>query len=123
MNTLIANQYGHVQGEVGGSGPVLTVAAQTPRRDSVELQTSLDSVEQQLYMLAILRAAWGTMKLRKMNIIELQDFFNAFYPRLSPKSIRLMHACLRVHLNQAKVWGMTFVSGDHARGLLAFDPL
>ncbi len=32
------------------------------------------------------------MKLRKMNIIELQDFFNAFYPRLSAKSIRLMHA-------------------------------
>jgi len=27
-----------------------------------------------------------------MNTIELQDFFNAFYPRLSPKSIRLMHA-------------------------------
>lgn len=50
--------------------------------------------------------AWGTMKLRKMSIIELQDFFNSFYPRLSPKSIRLMHACLRVHLNQAKVWGM-----------------
>lgn len=49
---------------------------------------------------------WGTMMLRKMNIIELQDFFNAFYPHLSPKSIRLMHACLRVHLNQAKVWGM-----------------
>src|SRR6201997_4020974 len=46
------------------------------------------------------------MKLRKMNIIELQDFFNWFYPQLSPKSIRLMHACLRVHLNQAKVWGM-----------------
>jgi hypothetical protein len=49
---------------------------------------------------------WGTMKLRKMVIIELQDFFNSFHPRLSPKSIRLMHACLRVHLNQAKVWGM-----------------
>jgi integrase len=50
--------------------------------------------------------AWGTMKIRKMNIIELQDFFNSFYPRLAPKSIRLMHSCLRVHLNQAKVWGM-----------------
>lgn len=49
---------------------------------------------------------WGTMKLCKMNVIELQDFFNSFHPRLSSKSIRLMHACLRVHLNQAKVWGM-----------------
>ena len=38
--------------------------------------------------------------------VKLQDFFNSFHPRLSPKSIRLMHACLRVHLNQAKVWGM-----------------
>jgi integrase len=49
---------------------------------------------------------WGTMKLRKLSVIELQDFFNSFSPRLSPKSIRLMHACLRVHLNQAKVWEM-----------------
>ena len=58
------------------------------------------------FMDKYLLPAWGTMKLRKMNIIELQDFFNSFHPRLSPKSIRLMHACLRVHLNQAKVWGM-----------------
>ena len=50
--------------------------------------------------------AWGSMKLRKMSVIELQDFFNSFHPRLSPKSIRLMHACMRVHLNQAKVWEM-----------------
>jgi integrase len=50
--------------------------------------------------------AWGTMKLRKMSVIELQDFFNSFHPRLSPKSIRLMHGCMRVHLNQAKIWGM-----------------
>jgi integrase len=49
---------------------------------------------------------WGTIRLTKMSILELQDFFNTFHPRLSPKSIRLMHACLRVHLNQAKVWGM-----------------
>jgi hypothetical protein len=56
MNTLIANQYGRVQGEVGGSGLVLAVAAQTPRRDSVHLQTNVQSVEQQLYLLAILRA-------------------------------------------------------------------
>lgn len=68
MNTLIANQYGRVQGEVGGSGPVLAVAAQTPRRDSVELQTSLDSVEQQLYLLAILRAVE-----RRIEQFQLRD--------------------------------------------------
>jgi hypothetical protein len=56
MNTLIANQYGRVQGEVGGSGLTLSVAAQTPRRESVQLQTQIDSVEQQLHLLAILRA-------------------------------------------------------------------
>jgi integrase len=60
----------------------------------------------EFFMDKYLLPAWGTMKLRKMVVIELQDFFNSFHPRLSPKSIRLMHACLRVHLNQAKVWGM-----------------
>src|SRR6266567_3308415 len=56
MNTLIANQYGRVQGEAGGCGLTLAVTAQTPRRESVELQTRIDSVEQQLHLLAILRA-------------------------------------------------------------------
>ncbi len=56
MNTLIANQYGRVQGEAGGCGLTLCVTAQTPRRESVELQTRVDSVEQQLHLLAILRA-------------------------------------------------------------------
>jgi hypothetical protein len=46
MNTLIANQYGRVQGEAGGGGLTLCVTAQTPRRESVELQTRVDSVEQ-----------------------------------------------------------------------------
>jgi hypothetical protein len=56
MNTLIANQYGRVQGEAGGCGLTLCVTAQTPRRESVELQTRVDSIEQQLHLLAILRA-------------------------------------------------------------------
>src|SRR5437879_10604021 len=56
MNTLIANQYGRVQGEAGGCGLTLCVTAQTPRRESVEVQTRIDSVEQQLHILAILRA-------------------------------------------------------------------
>ena len=56
MNTLIANQYGRVQGEVGGTGLTLTVSAQTPRRESVQVQTGLDSIEQLLHLLAIMRA-------------------------------------------------------------------
>src|SRR5438270_13079281 len=75
MNTLIANQYGRVQGEVGGNGLVLSVAAETPRRESVHLQMRVDSVEQQLYLLAILRAVERRIEqfqLRDSNAAESQ---------------------------------------------------
>src|SRR6266404_2381183 len=67
MNTLIANQYGRVQGEVG-NGLVLSVAAETPRRESVHLQMRVDSVEQQLHLLAILRAVE-----RRIEQFQLRD--------------------------------------------------
>jgi len=75
MNTLIANQYGQVQGEVGGNGLVLSVAAETPRRESVHIQMHVDSVEQQLYLLAILRAVERRIEqfqLRDSNAAESQ---------------------------------------------------
>src|ERR1700739_2952288 len=56
MNTVIANQYGRVQGEAGSCGLTLCVTAQTPRRESVHLETCVDCVAQQLHLLAILRA-------------------------------------------------------------------
>src|SRR5436190_12376844 len=68
MNTLIANQFGRVQGEAGGCGLTLCVTAQTPRRESVELQTHVDSVEQQLHLLAILRAVE-----RRIEQFQLRD--------------------------------------------------
>ena len=68
MNTLIANQYGRVQGEVVGNGLVLSVAAETPRRESVHLQMRVDSVEQQLHLLAILRAVE-----RRIEQFQLRD--------------------------------------------------
>jgi hypothetical protein len=68
MNTLIANQYGRVQGEVGGTGLMLTVAAQTPRRESVEVQTRIDSIEQLLHLLAIMRAVE-----RRIEQFQLRD--------------------------------------------------
>jgi hypothetical protein len=68
MNTLIANQYGRVQGEAGGCGLTLCVTAQTPRRESVELQTRVDSIEQQLHLLAILRAVE-----RRIEQFQLRD--------------------------------------------------
>ena len=36
--------------------------------------------------------------------MDLQKFFNSFDPRLSPKTIRLMHGSLRTALTQAVVW-------------------
>ncbi len=68
MNTLIANHYGRVQGEVGGAGLTLIVAAQTPRRESVEVQTRIDSIEQLLHLLAIMRAVE-----RRIEQFQLRD--------------------------------------------------
>lgn len=53
---------------------------------------------------------WGSVKLTKMRTIELQDFFNSFSPRLAPKTIRNMHACLRTVLTQGKTWGIIRVN-------------
>src|SRR5207249_10772050 len=47
---------------------VLSVGAETPRRESVHLQMSVDSVEQQLYLLAILRAVE-----RRIEQVQLRD--------------------------------------------------
>jgi integrase len=49
---------------------------------------------------------FGQVKLRKLARVELQAFFNSLSPRLSPKSIRLIHATLRAALNQGISWGM-----------------
>ncbi len=68
MNILIANQYGRVQGEVGGIGLTLSVIAQTPRRESVQVQTRIDSVEQLLHLLAIMRAVE-----RRIEQFQLRD--------------------------------------------------
>jgi hypothetical protein len=76
MNTLIANQYGRVQGEVNANGLVLSVAAETPRRESVHFQMRVDSIEQQLYLLAILRAVERRIEqfqLRDSNAAETKE--------------------------------------------------
>jgi len=41
---------------------------------------------------------------------SIQDFFNSFSPRLAPKTIRNMHACLRTVLTQGKTWGLVRVN-------------
>jgi len=47
---------------------------------------------------------WGGVELKDLRMMELQKFFNSFDPRLSPKTIRLMHGSLRTALSQAVVW-------------------
>jgi len=49
---------------------------------------------------------FGSSKVRKMKTMELQAYFNTLSPRLSPKSVRLIHGTLRAALNQGKAWGM-----------------
>ena len=48
----------------------------------------------------------GNMSLDALTTVGLQAFFNSFTPRLSPKSVKNMHAALRAALNQAIAWGM-----------------
>ena len=68
MNTLIANQYGRVEGEAARNALTSSVTAQTPRRESVQLHTCIDAVEQQLHLLAILRAVE-----RRIEQFQLRD--------------------------------------------------
>ncbi|HMH15673.1 MAG TPA: site-specific integrase [Edaphobacter sp.] len=49
---------------------------------------------------------FGNSKVRKMTTMDIQAYFNTLSPRLSPKSIRLIHGTLRAALNQGKAWGM-----------------
>ena len=45
--------------------------------------------------------AFGNRKLSKLSRVELQAYFNSLHPRLSPKTIKLIHGTLRAALNQA----------------------
>jgi hypothetical protein len=41
-----------------------------------------------------------------LSTVELQAYFNSLQPKLSPKTIRLIHGTLRAALNQGIAWGM-----------------
>jgi integrase len=49
---------------------------------------------------------FGSSKVRKMSTMDLQAYFNTLSPRLSPKSVKLIHGTLRAALNQGKAWGL-----------------
>lgn len=67
------------------------------------------------YLDTYLLPKWGSMKLKKMRTIELQDFFNSFSPRLASKTIRNMHSCMRAVFSQGKAWGL--LTANPAQGV------
>jgi len=67
------------------------------------------------YLDKYLLPRWGSTRPDRVRTLELQDFFNSFSPRLAPKTIRNMHACLRTVFNQGKAWGL--VRDNPAQGV------
>jgi integrase len=49
---------------------------------------------------------FGSSKLRKLSTVELQAYCNSLSPKLSPKTVRLIHGTFRAALNQGIAWGM-----------------
>jgi Phage integrase, N-terminal SAM-like domain len=49
---------------------------------------------------------FGSVKLRKLTTMDIQEYFNTLSPGLSPKSVRLIHGTFLADLNQGKSWGM-----------------
>ena len=48
----------------------------------------------------------GANRLDELSTMDLQAYFNSFVGKLSPKTIKNMHAALRAALAQALVWGV-----------------
>jgi hypothetical protein len=71
-------------------------------KSHLEASEKLDVGAVQVLVRVIPLAAMGDTKLKNLKTMELQEFFNSFYPRLSSKTIRLMHGGLRTALNQLK---------------------
>jgi hypothetical protein len=67
-NTLIVSQYGQVQGMLADRGLVLMADAETPRREAIHMKASLNSPEEILYLLTILRAVE-----RRFDQVQLKD--------------------------------------------------
>ncbi|PSH03124.1 MAG: hypothetical protein CXZ00_13955 [Acidobacteria bacterium] len=49
---------------------------------------------------------FGNSRLHRLSTVELQAYFNSLSPRLSPKTVKLIHGTLRAALNQAIAWEM-----------------
>jgi integrase len=63
-------------------------------------------IQYDYFLKCYLLPAWGNTKLTRLRLVELQDYFNSFHPRLGSQTIRLMHGCMRSLLNYGKSWGL-----------------
>ena len=57
------------------------------------------------YLDTYLIPEFGDTKLNRIRRVAVQDFINA-QTKLAPKTIRNLHACFRVILNEGKRWGL-----------------
>ena len=87
-------------------GDTLEALVATCREKMWPLLKNSTKISYDFYLDSHILPQWGTTRVVKMRTIELQDFFNSYSPRLAPRTIRNMHACLRALLNQGKVWGL-----------------
>jgi hypothetical protein len=136
MNILIANQYGQVQGGVTDRGLMLAIVADTPRRESIHLQTFLDSVEQQLSLLAVLTAVERRIEQFQLRDSEPQphggenplegtigrecDFFNANDASKSKVYGRFAQFVIYEQLEQGRL-RVFFAARDESKRIARFD--
>lgn len=87
-------------------GDTLEALVATCREKMWPLLKNSTRISYDFYLDTHILPRWGATRIVKMKALELQDFFNSYSPRLAPRTIRNMHACLRAVLNQGKVWGL-----------------
>jgi len=87
-------------------GDTLQALVTTCREKIWPLLKNSTRISYDFYLDTHILPRWGATRVVKMQTLELQDFFNSYSPRLAPRTIRNMHACLRTIVNQGKVWGL-----------------
>ncbi len=63
-------------------------------------------VNYEYYFDDYLLSGLGNIRLDELTTVRLQELFNSFTGKLSPKSIKNMHAALRAALSQAVAWDL-----------------
>ena len=101
------NERNNVPQQISPIGePTMASLVATCREKMWPMLKNSTRISYDFYLNTYILPKWGSVKLRKMRTIELQDFFNSFSPRLAPKTIRNMHACMRTVFSQGKAWAL-----------------